>query len=76
VIKRGEFKDLWSEYRAITPEERKLAEHLVDVYYEYFRDVLVERTGFAPDYVENHLMTGWIWFGFEAKTLGLVDEVF
>ena len=72
TFKGGKYKDMYSGFREMTPEEKKIMQEMVDEYYELFVDVVAEGRGLSKDEVRN-LATGQIYTGTEAKELGLVD---
>jgi len=73
-FKGGKYKDMYSGYREMTPEEKEIMQGMVDEYYELFVDVVAEGRELSKDEVRN-LATGQIYTGTEAKELGLVDEL-
>jgi len=72
TFKGGKYKDMYSVYREMTPEEKEIMQGMVDEYYELFIDVVAEGRGLSEDEVRD-LATGQIYTGTEAKELGLVD---
>jgi len=72
TFKGGKYKDMYSGFREMTPEEEEIMQGIVDEYYEQFIDVVAEGRGLSKDEVRN-LATGQIYTGTEAKELGLVD---
>ena len=74
TFKGGKYKDMYSGFREMTPEEEEIMQKLVDEYYELFVDVVAEGRGLSKDEVRN-LATGQIYTGTEAKELGLVDAL-
>jgi len=72
TFKGGKYKDMYSGFREMTPEEEEIMQGMVDEYYEQFIDVVAEGRGLSKDEVRN-LATGQIYTGTEAKELGLVD---
>jgi len=74
TFKGGKYKDMYSGYREMTPEEKEIMQGMVDEYYELFVDVVAEGRGLSKDEVRN-LATGQIYTGTEAKELGLVDAL-
>jgi protease IV len=73
-FKGGKYKDMYSGFRELTPEEEEILQGMVDEYYEQFVDVVAEGRGLSREEVRN-LATGQIYTGTEAKELGLVDEL-
>jgi protease-4 len=74
TFKGGEYKDMYSGFREMTPEEEEIMQEMVDEYYEQFVGVVAEGRGLSEEEVRN-LATGQIYTGTEAKELGLVDEL-
>ncbi len=72
TFKGGKYKDMYSGYREMTPEEKEIMQGMVDEYYELFIDVVAEGRGLSKDEVRD-LATGQIYTGTKAKELGLVD---
>ncbi|MDD1705862.1 MAG: signal peptide peptidase SppA [Methanoregulaceae archaeon] len=71
VIKSGSLKDMGSEYRPLTDEERSYAGHLVNASYERFiRDVTSERAIERSSVEDARVVRGE-----EAIGMGLVDEI-
>ena len=74
TFKGGKYKDMYSGFREMTPEEEEIMQGMIDEYYEQFIDVVAEGRGLSKDEVRN-LATGQIYTGTEAKELGLVDAL-
>jgi protease-4 len=74
TFKGGKYKDMYSGFREMTPEEEEIMQGMIDEYYEHFIDVVAEGRGLSKDEVRN-LATGQIYTGNEAKELGLVDAL-
>jgi len=74
TFKGGKYKDMYSGFREMTPEEEEIMQGMVDEYYEQFIDVVAEGRELSREEVRN-LATGQIYTGTEAKELGLVDEL-
>jgi protease-4 len=74
TFKGGKYKDMYSGYREMTPEEKEIMQGMVDEYYELFVDVVAEGRELSKDEVRD-LATGQIYTGTEAKELGLVDAL-
>jgi len=74
TFKGGKYKDMYSGFREMTPEEEEIMQGMIDEYYELFVDVVAEGRGLSKDEVRN-LATGQIYTGTEAKELGLVDAL-
>jgi len=74
TFKGGKYKDMYSGFRNLTPEEEEIMQQMVDEYYEHFIDVVAEGRGLSKEEVRN-LATGQLYSGAKAKELGLVDEL-
>lgn len=74
VVKSGEFKDMLSSDRPMTPEERALLEQLIAEAYADFVQVVAEGRRLPPEHVRE-LADGRIYTGRQAQQLGLVDEL-
>jgi protease-4 len=74
TFKGGKYKDMYSGFREMTPEEEEIVQRMIDEYYESFVDVVAEGRGLSKEGVRD-LATGQIYTGTEAKELGLVDEL-
>lgn len=79
VISKGKYKDMGSEFRPLTEEERKIIEEEEEILYQMFIKLVVEgRKGKkgSLNYVKvKELATGRTWVGQEALKLGLIDEL-
>jgi len=73
VIKSGEFKDMGSSFRDLTPEEREIFQSLVDESYDKFVSVIVEGRDLPEERVRE-IADGRIYSGQQARELGLVDS--
>ncbi len=73
VVKSGEFKDMGSSFRDLTPEERQILQSIVDESYDEFVSVIVEGRGLSEERVRE-IADGRVYSGEQAKELGLVDS--
>ena len=73
VVKSGEFKDMGSSFRDLTPEERDILQSIVDEAYGEFVGVIVEGRGLPEERVRE-IADGRVYSGEQAKELGLVDS--
>lgn len=72
VLKSGEFKDIGSPHRKLTPQERELLNALVaDIQRQFVEDVATGRN-LSVEEVQK-IADGRIFSGAQAKELGLVD---
>ena len=74
IIKSGEFKDMGSQFRDITPQERKIFQDIVNENYDEFVQVIVEGRG-IPEQQVRELADGRVYSGKQAKNLNLVDSL-
>ncbi|NJP05541.1 MAG: signal peptide peptidase SppA [Chloroflexaceae bacterium] len=74
VFKSGEFKDIGSPAREITPEEEAILQGLIDQAYNGFVDVITEGRNMDREEVLR-LADGRIYTGQQAMELGLIDEL-
>ncbi|MCX7623161.1 MAG: signal peptide peptidase SppA [Thermomicrobium sp.] len=74
VVKSGEFKDMLSGDRPMTPEERAIVEQLIREAYDEFVQVVAEGREMPPERVRE-LADGRIYTGRQALQVGLVDEL-
>lgn len=74
VIKSGQYKDIASATRELTPEERKLLQRLIDDIHDQFIQAVVEGRGLSREEVET-VADGRILSGRQALGLGLVDQL-
>jgi protease-4 len=76
IIKAGKFKDVGSESRAMTPEERDLMQKMInDVHMQFKNDVLAGRKGKLDAETVEMYADGRVLSGAQAKILGFVDEL-
>ena len=74
TVKSGKYKDIGSPLRAMTPEERKIIQDLVDDIYNQFIDVIVRDRKISREKVIN-IADGRVFSGRQAKEYGLVDHL-
>lgn len=74
VIKSGPYKDMGSESRPMTPQERAILQKMVDDIYDQFVDRVAEGRKMLREKVLL-LADGRVFTGRQAKTVGLVDEL-
>ena len=74
VIKSGPLKDIGASNRAITEEERRTMQNLIDnVYNQFVRDIAEARA--LPVETVNELADGRIFTGEQAFDVGLIDSL-
>lgn len=74
VIKSGEYKDLGSSFRNITPREERLFQGLLDTVHGQFIDAVAAGRGMEREKVAG-LADGRIFTGADARDMGLVDDL-
>lgn len=72
VVKSGQYKDIGSPLRDMTPEEKLIIQDLVDDIYNQFVDVIVKERKLPREKVVA-IADGRVFSGRRAKELGLVD---
>lgn len=73
-IKSGPHKDIFSPFRPMTEEERRLTQNMVDDMYEQFVAVVAEQRR-MDDKTVRSLADGRVFTGVQAKEAGLVDAL-
>lgn len=74
VTKAGRLKDMFSNFREPTPEEREKEQSLLNSFYDRFVGLVAEARKLPPERARE-LATGEIYTAEQAKTNGLVDEL-
>lgn len=74
VIKGGKYKDIGSDYRNMTPEEKTMLQNMVNEHYDHFISIVAENRNLNKSYVSS-IAEGQIYTGSQAKTLKLIDEI-
>lgn len=74
VVKAGQFKDLGSFSRAMTPEERRVLQALLDDVHRQFIDAVATGRRLPRTEVER-FADGRVFSGTQAKALKMVDEL-
>jgi protease-4 len=74
IFKSGEFKDIGSPARELSPEEEEILQEIVDQAYQGFVDVIVEGRDLPREDVLE-IADGRIYTGQQALELGLIDEL-
>lgn len=70
----GEYKDMGSQYKNLTPEEREKFQDLLDTSHEFFVSAVAENRNMTDEEVER-VANGEIILGTRAASAGLVDRV-
>jgi protease IV len=73
IIKSGEFKDIGSSFRELTPEDREILQSIVDESYDEFVSVIVEGRSLPEERVRE-IADGRVYSGQQAMEIGLVDS--
>lgn len=74
VVKSGPHKDILSQTRFFTEEEKQILQELIDVTYSQFIQVVSENRNIELEEVKK-FADGRIFTGSQAKEYGLVDEI-
>ena len=74
TVKSGTYKDILSPDRALTEDEKKLLQSLIDSSYEQFVSAVAIGRNLSPEDVKK-FADGRVFTGQQAKELGLVDEI-
>ncbi len=74
VLKSGEFKDIGSPHRKLTPQDKALIQSLIGDIQEQFVKAVAEGRGLPVEKVRE-IADGRVFSGEKAKALGLVDEL-
>jgi protease-4 len=74
VVKAGAYKDVGNFARAMTPEERRILQNLLDDVYEQFIAAVAEGRRLEPQAVRG-FAEGRIYSGRQAQGLKMVDEL-
>lgn len=74
VIKGGKYKDIGSDSRNMTAEEKTMLQNMVNEYYDNFISIVAENRKLDKNYVSS-IAEGQIYTGKQAKENKLVDEV-
>lgn len=72
-VKFGEYSDLGSPDRAMTPAEKVIMQKMIDRIYHDFISKVAEGRKLSLEQVDS-IAQGRVWAGVDAKTIGLVDE--
>lgn len=74
TVKSGKFKDMFTDNRLLTDEERRIAQETIDASHKSFVNDIASNRGMDSDVIAG-LANGLTWTGVKAKELGLVDEI-
>ncbi|MBW3001563.1 signal peptide peptidase SppA [Candidatus Woesearchaeota archaeon] len=70
----GKYKDIMSPYKEMTIEEQKKVQERLDKLHEIFINAVAQNRGLDVEHVYD-IADGYIYFGDEAKELGLIDFI-
>ena len=70
----GKYKDIMSPYREMAPDEQELVQSRLDMLHEIFVSDVAKNRDLDVEHVRK-LANGYIYFGQEAKELGLIDYI-
>ncbi len=74
VIKSGQFKDIGSPYRPMTPEDKAILQGLINDAYDQFTNAIADGRKLPIDVVKK-LADGRIYSGRQALKLNLIDKL-
>lgn len=72
-IKAGEYKDMGSDYRPLTSNERSMLQSMVNEDYAHFIDIVAVNRNLTVNYTQS-IAEGKIYTGTQAKNLKLVND--
>lgn len=72
VLKSGEFKDIGSPYKNMTPEGKQKMQEIVDTVHSEFMDIIITNRGLSVQAIRE-VNDSSIFLGSEALQLGLID---
>lgn len=72
-IKGGKYKDMGSDYRNLTNEEKDMLQNMVNQEHDNFISIVAENRKLEKNYVKS-IAEGQVFTGTQAKELKLVDE--
>jgi len=70
----GKYKDIMSPYKEMTPKEQEKVQERLDRLHEIFINSVAQNRNLDVDHVYK-IADGYIYFGDEAKELGLIDFI-
>lgn len=74
VIKGGKYKDMGSDYRNLTSEEKTMLQNMVNEAHNNFITIVAENRNLSKEYVKS-IAEGQVFTGTQAKNLKLIDEL-
>lgn len=74
IVKSGPYKDILSNIKYLSEEERQILQDLIDNTYNQFVEVVAKGRDLSTEQVKK-FADGRIFSGLQAKELGLIDEI-
>jgi protease-4 len=74
IFKRGEYSDIASLFKPLSPEEIDIIQGLIDYYYDQFISTVSEGRKLTKEEVDQ-VAQGRVWLGTDAFNKRLVDEI-
>jgi protease IV len=74
VAKSGDFKDLGSDWRGLSSDEKEYVQKIINQSYYRFVNSVAKGRNLSADYVRS-IADGRVYTGSDAKDMGLVDEL-
>lgn len=74
VVKSSSMKDIGSPFKAMSDEEKRVLQRMIDEAFRRFKDIVREGRKLTEKELER-VATGEIWTAHDAKRLGLVDDI-
>lgn len=75
TFRSGEYKDIGSPFRSITPSEKQLLNEVINDAYQQFLEAVIRGRPNVPEAKIRQIADGRIFTGHQAKEIGLVDEL-
>ena len=75
VIRKGKYKALGNPYEPLTPEAKDIIEKDMEVVYSEFIAVVATNLGVPESDVRENMAEGQVFWGLDAKRIGLLDEI-
>lgn len=69
----GQYKDMGSPFRKLTPDEKNILQRQLNIMYEIFMRDVAKNRNLTYDYLKNY-SEGLVYLGVEAKKYKLVDD--
>jgi len=75
VIRQGKYKALGNPYEPLTEEAKSIIEKDMEVVYNEFIGTVASNRGVPEADVRNNMAEGQVFWGVDAKRVGLIDEI-